>query len=176
MAFNAPPPTGPGEQPSAPQPGGSGGGQPAEPPSYPHQTLLPQQVQQSRSRTPLYIGLVVLLLLAVGGVVAWRILNNGDESTRAAYCRGLKHLTHNGDLQGALSNASLATLNSVLKLERLAPTAVRSDWKTLQSLATSAQSGNANYATALQALTALQSIADDAKSHCGIPMKIPGLP
>ena len=144
----------------------------AEPASYPRQTLLPQQVQRRRSRTPLYVGLALLLVL-VGGVIAWRMFASSGEDTRAAYCSALKRLTHNGDLQAALSQADVKTLDQVLTVQRLAPQTVRADWTTLQSLATSAQSGNPNMFTALKALTALRSIADDARSHCGIPMTIP---
>jgi hypothetical protein len=143
-----------------------------EPESYPRQTLLPQQVQRSRSRTPLYIGLALLLVL-VGGVIVWRIFVSSGEDTRAAYCSALKRLTHNGDLQATLSHADVKSLNQVLTVQRLAPAAVRGDWTTLQSLVTTGQSSSPNVLTAIKALTALRSIADDARRHCGIPMQIP---
>ncbi len=146
------------------------------PPNYPQQTLLPQEVKPGKSRKPLVIALVLALVLVVGGVVAWRLLRDNGESTRAAYCSALKSLTNNGDLTSALSGAGASTFGQVNKVVSLAPDAVKSDWTALQSLATSAQSGNGGYSSALQALSSLQAIANDAQSNCGITMNIPGLP
>jgi predicted negative regulator of RcsB-dependent stress response len=178
VAFHSPPPTDPDRPPgslSADPAGDARGGTAGT--SYPQQTLLPQQVERRRSRTPLYVGLLVVLVLVISAVVAWRVFGSSADSTRAAYCSTLKRVTHNGDLRGALSTANVRSLNQVAKLEQLAPSTVRGDWDTLQSLVTSAQAGNKpDVSTAISALTALKGIADEARKACGIPMRIPGLP
>jgi hypothetical protein len=172
---SAQPPTGQpssGRQPGPPgQPGQPGQSQSA----YPQQTLLPQEVKRGRSRKPLVIGLVVALLIAAGGIVAWQLLKDNGEETRAAYCAALKKLTNNGDITAALSGAGTDTLSQLGKVQSLAPAAVKGDWDTLQSLSQSAQSGNVDASVAIKAFSALKSIADDADSKCGIPMNVPGL-
>lgn len=155
--------------PAQPQPGW-------QPVGYPQQTLSAQNVQRGRSRKPLVIGLVVALLLAVGGVVAWQLLRDDGEGTRAAYCSALRTLTNNGDVMSVVSTADASTLNQLAKVQQLAPNAVRDDWDSLQSLAQSAQTGNVDYSAAIKALTSLKAIADDAKSNCSISMDVPGLP
>jgi hypothetical protein len=145
------------------------------PSAYPQQTLLPHEVKPGKSRKPLVIALVLALVLVVGGVVAWQLLKDNGESTRAAYCSALKSLTNNGDLTTALSGAGASTFGQVNKVVSLAPDAVKSDWTSLQSLATSAQSGNLGYSSALQALSALNAIATDAQSNCSITLNVPGL-
>jgi predicted negative regulator of RcsB-dependent stress response len=145
-------------------------------PAYPQQTLLPQQVQRGRSRKPLVVGLVIALIVAVGGIVAWQLLKDNGEQTRTAYCSALRRLTHNGDLTTALSGANVSTLAQLANVQKLAPDAVRGDWTTLQSLASSAQSGQIDASSAIKALTSLQAIADDAKSKCAITINIPNLP
>jgi hypothetical protein len=132
-------------------------------------------VKRGRSRKPLVIGLVVALLIAIGGIVAWQLLKDNGEGTRAAYCAALKKLTNNGDITAALSGADAGTLNQLSKVQSLAPDAVKDDWDTLQSLTQSAQSGNVDYSVAIKALGALKSISDDADSKCGITMNVPGL-
>lgn len=143
--------------------------------AYPQQALLPQEVQRGRSRKPLIIGLVVALVLAVGGIVAWQLLKGNGEQTRVAYCAALKQLTNNGDIVGALSQADASTLSQLTKVQSLAPDAVKGDWDTLQSLAKTAQSGQVGPSSAIAALSALRSISDDANSKCGIRMNVPGL-
>jgi predicted negative regulator of RcsB-dependent stress response len=145
-------------------------------PAYPQQTLLPQQVQRGRSRKPLVIGLVIALVLAIGGIVAWQLLKDNGEQTRTAYCSALRRLTHNGDITTALSRADASTLGQLADVQKLAPDAVRGDWATLQSLAASTQGGQIDASTAIKALTSLQAIADDAKNKCAITMNVPGLP
>jgi hypothetical protein len=146
------------------------------PKSYPQQTLLPQQVQQSRSRRPLVIGLVLVLLLAAGGIVAWQALRDNGESTRAAYCTALRKLTANGDITTALAGADAGTLDQLTRARELAPDVVKDDWASLQSLARSTQTGQVDYASAIRALTSLKAISDDAKSKCALTLDVPGLP
>lgn len=88
----------------------------------------------------------------------------------------MKSLTNNGDLMGALSSADATSLDQVSEVQRLAPNAVRDDWDDLQSALRSAQSGNVDYSEALNALTSLRTITDDASDNCGITMDVPGLP
>lgn len=162
----------PGWQPgSAPQP--PPGGQPV----YPQQTLSQQEVKPGRNRKPLYLGLLAAVALIIGGLVAWQLLKDDGEDTRAAYCAEMKDLTHDGDLTSALNAADASSLNQLEKLQQLAPNVVRDDWDTLQSLFESAQSyGKVDYGAAVKAFGALKAIADDAESECGIPMDVPGLP
>lgn len=154
---------------SQPPPGWPPGG-------YPQQTLSNQDVQQGRSRKPLVIGLVVALLLAAGGLVAWQLLKDDGEGTRAAYCSALRNVTHNGDLMEAIAAADASTLTRLTKVQQLAPSVIKDDWNSFQSLAQSTQSGNVDYNVAIKALTALKNIADDAKSNCSITINVPGLP
>jgi hypothetical protein len=165
-------------QPAQPQPAGW---QPAQPQPagehrvYPQQALSDQEVKPGRNRKPLYLGLLVALVLLVGGVVAWQLLKDDGEDTRAAYCSALKTLTNDGDLTGALGSADASSLNQVAEVQRLAPDAVRDDWDKLQSAIQSAQSGNVDFSNALNALTSLRAISDDAGDNCGITMDVPGL-
>lgn len=144
---------------------------------YPQQTLSPQQVKPGRNRKPVYIGLLVAAVLIIGGVLAWQLLKDDGEDTRAAYCAALKDVTHDGDLMSAFSAADATSLAKLEDLQQLAPAAVRDDWDTVQSVFESARSsGDVDYGAAVKALTALKAIADDAESECGITMDVPGLP
>lgn len=184
MSSSWPPPpdqppgqrSGPQQSPSTWQPVSPEQPQAGERPVYPQQTLSEQQVRPGRSRKPLLIGLVAALLLAIAAGVAWQLLKDDGEDTRAAYCSALKTLTHNGDLLGAASGADASSLNQLAEVQRLAPDVVSDDWDDLQSAAQSAQSGNVDFSQALKGLTSLRAIADDADSKCGITMDVPGLP
>ncbi len=179
-----PPPSGwqPGPPPSGWQPGPPQpprGQQPPQwqQPAYPQQTLSEQEVKPGRNRKPLYLGLLAAAVLIIGGLVAWQLLKDDGEDTRAAYCAELKDVTHNGNLMSAFSTADGSELTQLDRLHQLAPDAVRDDWDTLQRLFESAQSfGNVDYGAAVKALTAMKAITDDAESECGITMDVPGLP
>lgn len=176
MSSSWPPP--PDQPPTGWQPG-----QPQQPesgwqPVYPQQTLSQQEVKPGRNRKPLYIGLVVALVLIIGGVVAWQLLKDDGENTRAAYCSALSDLTNDGDLMSAVSTADAASLSKIESVHQLAPNAVRDDWDTLQSVVSSAQNepDNIDLSAMVKALTALKAISSDAESECGITMDVPGLP
>ncbi len=170
-----PPPQQPphGWRPSQPQQPGSGWQ-----PVYPQQTLSQQEVKPGRNRKPVYIGLLVAAVLIIGGVVAWQLLKDDGEDTRAAYCSALRDLTNDGDLMSAISTADASSLSQIESVHQLAPNAVRDDWDTLQTLVSSAQNepDNIDVSAALKALTALRAISSDAESECGITMDVPGLP
>ena len=182
-----PPPQQPphGWRPSQPQqpPSGWSVPQPQQPgsgwqPVYPQQTLSQQEVKPGRNRKPVYIGLLVAAVLIIGGVVAWQLLKDDGEDTRAAYCSALRDLTNDGDLMSAISTADASSLSQIESVHQLAPNAVRDDWDTLQTLVSSAQNepDNIDVSAALKALTALRAISSDAESECGITMDVPGLP
>ncbi|MBA2715457.1 MAG: hypothetical protein H0U51_00035 [Propionibacteriales bacterium] len=170
-----PPPQQPphGWRPSQPQQPGSGWQ-----PVYPQQTLSQQEVKPGRNRKPVYIGVLVAAVLIIGGVVAWQLLKDDGEDTRAAYCSALRDLTNDGDLMLAISTADASSLSQIESVHQLAPNAVRDDWDTLQTLVSSAQNepDNIDVSAALKALTALRAISSDAESECGITMDVPGLP
>ncbi len=199
MSSSWPPPPDqpPGEQPGQPQqpppgwrptepqqpPPGWSAPQPQQPgsgwqPVYPQQTLSQQEVKPGRNRKPLYLGLLVAVVLIIGGVVAWQLLKDDGEDTRAAYCSALRDLTNDGDLMSAISTADASSLSQIESVHQLAPNAVRDDWDTLQTLVSSAQNEPDNFdvSAALKALTALRAISSDAESECGITMDVPGLP
>lgn len=164
------------QQPPGWQPGPPHQPPPGWQPVYPQQTLSQQEVKPGRNRKPLYLCLLAAVVLVIGGLVAWQLLKDDGEDTRAAYCAELKDVTHNGDLMSAFSAADGSELNQLDRLHQLAPDAVRDDWDTLQRLFESAQSfGNVDYGAAVKALTAMKAITDDAESECGITMDVPGL-
>jgi len=196
-SWPPPPDQPPGEQPGQPQqpppgwrptepqqpPPGWSAPQPQQPgsgwqPVYPQQTLSQQEVKPGRNRKPLYLGLLVAVVLIIGGVVAWQLLKDDGEDTRAAYCSALRDLTNDGDLMSAISTADASSLSQIESVHQLAPNAVRDDWDTLQTLVSSAQNEPDNFdvSAALKALTALRAISSDAESECGITMDVPGLP
>lgn len=137
-----------------------------------------QEVKPGRNRKPIYLGLLVAVVLIIGGVVAWQLLKDDGEDTRAAYCSALRDLTNNGDLMSALSTADASSLGQLEQVQQLAPNAVREDWDTLQSLVNSAQNepDNIDFSAAVKAMTALRGISSDAESECGITMDVPVLP
>lgn len=164
----------PGWHPPQPQQQAGSGWQPV----YPQQTLSQQEVKPGRNRKPIYLGLLVAVVLIIGGVVAWQLLKDDGEDTRAAYCSALRDLTNNGDLMSALSTAEAASLGQLEQVQQLAPDAVREDWDTLQALVNSAQNepDNIDFSAMVKAATALRGISSDAESECGITMDVPGLP
>jgi len=178
-SWPPPPDQPPGGQPGQPQ-------RPAQPqqpgpgwqPVYPQQTLSQQEVKPGRNRKPVYIGVLVAAVLIIGGVVAWQLLKDDGEDTRAAYCSALRDLTNDGDVMSAISTADASSLSQIESVHQLAPNAVRDDWDTLQTLVSSAQNepDNIDVSAALKALTALRAISSDAESECGITMDVPGLP
>lgn len=149
-----------------------------QPASYPQQHLLPQEIKPGRNRKPLFIGIAVALVLIVGGLVTWRLLDQGGEDTRAQYCAVLKELAGDGDLTSVIGSADEATLDQVTLAYELAPDAVEGQWATLKSVAESLQSGSAgsfDVSVFIDAYGAFQGIARDAESNCGLTIEIPGL-
>ncbi|MGI8578348.1 MAG: hypothetical protein ACR2KG_10630 [Nocardioidaceae bacterium] len=149
------------------------GYQPA-PAQYPQQQLLPQDVQSSRSRKPLIISLIVVLALIVGAVVAWAVLRNNGDSTRAAYCNQLKQVTNNGNLMGLATSGNAPTLAQVKKLQQLAPSAVKPQWDDLFALVGRGTTGSTDPSMVLRVLNDFQVIANDASANCGIKINLPG--
>ena len=140
-------------------------------PEYPRQELLPQQVKTRRSRLPLLAGAVAVVLLVVGGLVAWRLLAAGPD---AQYCTALRKLTHNGDLTGAFSGPGRSVRAQLQHVVHVAPSAVAPSWHTLQQLASHPGRGKLDPGKALQALGAVKTIANDARSNCGLNLQLPG--
>lgn len=135
--------------------------------SYPRQELLPQQVAPSRSRLPLVIGAVVVVLVVVAGLLAWFLLRDDGEDTRAAYCDAVRELTNDGDLQGALSGGLTDAPAAVAKVRDLAPTAVRSEWDDLYDLVQNPPTGGPDITTGLRLVSDLRVIVKDANDKCG---------
>lgn len=146
----------------------------AQPPvHYPRQQLLPQEVKPGRNRKPLFIGIAAALVLVIGAAVAYVVLRDDGEDTRAAYCAALRELTQNGDLESAVSGADASTLKDVQTVRDLAPNAVADDWDTLSDVATQAQSGTPDYSQFLNAFNALRVISKDAENNCDLSLDIP---
>lgn len=141
---------------------------------YSQQQLLPQQVRPGRSRKPLVIGLVVVLALIIGAVVAWAVLRNNGDTNRAAYCSQLKQVTNNGDLLGAASSGTTPTLDQFNKLRQLAPSAVKSQWDDLFAVVRQGPTVAPNPGMALRLLNDFQVISNDANANCGIKITVPG--
>lgn len=135
-------------------------------PSYPRQELLPQEVQPGRSRLPLIIGAGVLAFLIIGGLLTWWALRDDGEGNRAAYCDAVRTLTHNGDLQGALSGGVADAPAAVAKVRDLAPSTVRSQWDDLYSLVQNPPTSGADIGTGLRVVSDLRVIVDDANDKC----------
>ena len=172
MSQQGPPPAGvPG---GPPPPWGGPQHQPyGSQPQYPRQNLLPQQVQPPPSRRPLIIGIAVACAVVLVGVVAFLLVRDDGEDTRAAYCAALRDLTRDGDLVGAASTADASTLNELREVRDLAPPAVADDWKRLESAASSAQSGSPDLGKVIEALGAVKVIARDAEDNCDLKLDIP---
>jgi hypothetical protein len=142
---------------------------------YPQQELLPHVVQPPRSQKGWIIGLVVVLVLLGGGIGTWLILRDGNDSGRAEYCATLKKLVPDNDIISALvTSPDPSQLADQLKnLVALAPSAVSSNWRTLEE---ALDSGTDNQAAFLPAVTAVQSIIRDANDNCGMSIQLPDLP
>jgi hypothetical protein len=153
--------------PVTPSSGGDGQGQ-HPPGAYPIQQLSEQRVERGRSRMPMLVALVVAVLLAVGGVVAYFAVSaRGGGGNRAAYCTELRKATHGGHLSKVLpGRASTADpLSELTKLRRLAPGSVRAHWAHLSKVASQARAGQVPI-DALGLLNDATAIRDDAKSGC----------
>ncbi|MGH3446883.1 MAG: hypothetical protein ACRDQA_30620 [Nocardioidaceae bacterium] len=153
-----------------PPEGEAGGGQSP----YPQQHLLPQQVKPGRSRKPLVIGAVVVVLLIIGGLVTWRLVGGDGEGTRAEYCSVLKDVTHNGDLMGAVEHSDKDMLKQITRLRDLAPGAVSKQWDDIFSvIESSARDNSPSPADAFKIYSDVKSIAADAKDKCGLDLDLP---
>jgi len=167
--------------PTPPQPSGSsrqlpygqfGGESPpalSPAPQYPQQQLLPQDVKPGRSRVPQVIGVLVVLAVLGGGLLAWFLLRDDGEDTRAQYCAELNELTDGGDLMGMVEGANESTLLQLETVADLAPGAVEADWQRLRDLA---ESADLTASSGLAAYAALQSIIRDAEDNCGIDIPL----
>ncbi len=145
------------------------------PGDYPRQDLLPQQIQRGTNRKPIYIGVAAVLALIVVGGLAFALLRDKGESTRAEYCAELRDVTKDGDLSAALSAADQTTLDRLLAIQDIAPTAVADDWKTLSDLVQTALDNQIpGLGEGIAAFNAFQVIADDAENHCDLTLEIPG--
>lgn len=142
---------------------------------YPRQNLLPQEVKPGRSRAPLFIGIAVVLALVIAGGIAYLVLRDDGEDTRAAYCAALRDLTKNGDLVAAVEGANQSTVDDLKAVMDLAPNAVAGAWEKLQQGIESAQSGSPDMSQALSIFGALKSISQDAKNNCDLDLNIPML-
>jgi hypothetical protein len=154
-------------------------GDSSQPPqtAYPQQELLPQEVKPSGSRVPLVVGLVVALALVGGGIAAWLLLRNNDESTRAQYCAAIKRLLPNGDLTSSLGGGQQDVVAKLSKVADLAPSTVAGDWKTLTDLVhSSQQSGTPDVTLVLGAIGAARNIVADSNDHCGTTFTVPSVP
>ncbi len=141
-------------------------------PEYPQQQLLPQEVQPGRSRKPLVLVVAVVLTLVVVGAVAWLVLRDDGEQTRAEYCNTLRQLTNDGNLMSAIAAPSADSLSNLNKVIDLAPDAVADDWKRLQDFQSSATSGDLDMSSAVQLLSTFQAIVNDAEDGCGLTIDL----
>lgn len=154
-----------------------GVGPPPGPRGYPQQQLLPQEVQKGTNRTPIYIGVAVVLALILAGGAAIFLLRDKGEDNRAEYCAELRDLTDDGDLSSALSGADQTTFGRLLKIKDIAPKAVADDWTVVTNLLEAAMdSGTPDIGKALEAYNALKVIANDAETNCDLTLDgIPGI-
>lgn len=143
-------------------------------PSYPRQDLLPQQVMPGRSRLPLVVGAVVVALVVVGGLLAWFLLRDDGEDTRAAYCDAVRELTNDGDLAGAVSGGLAAAPAAVKKVRDLAPSAVHGEWDDLYSLVLDPPTSGPDITTGLRVVSDLRVIVADANDKCGMNIDLGG--
>ena len=145
-------------------------------PEYPKQELLPQQVATGSNRRPLVIGIVVALVLALGGIGAYVLLRDDEDANRAAYCDQLRDLTKNGDLSAAMDAFGPESADDLQQLIDDAPDAVADDWTKLRTLFESTTEGeDVDMSAAVEAIEALQTIAQDARSECDLPIDVPNL-
>jgi hypothetical protein len=149
-----------------------------EPPTYPRQELLPQEVQPSRSRLPLVLVGTAVVIALVGGLIAWWALRDDGEDHRAAYCHSLRSLMAGEGLDALAEGVDSGPGGDVPQVIRhlvdVAPSSVRGQWDDLVDLVQSIRTDQPDVGQALRALGDLRAIADDAKSGCGITLQIPG--
>jgi hypothetical protein len=167
-------PSRPWEQPTGTWPGWQDTGT-GDAPQYPRQNLLPQEVKPGRNRKPLFIAIAVVIALVIAGGVAYLVLRDDGEDTRAAYCAALRDLTNNGDLTGAFNGADATTADKLKTAMDLAPNAVADDWKKLDDAISSSQSGSPDMSQALTLYASLRAIANDAQTKCHLDLGIPML-
>ncbi len=146
---------------------------PGEPTPYPRQELLPQRVAPGRSRLPLAIGAVAIVLALVGGLLAWWLLRDDGEQNRAAYCDAVATITHGGNLQAAASGGPAANRAALARARDLAPSAVRSQWDDLVAIIQGPSNGQLGVATGLRLISDVRSIVADANANCGMHITLP---
>jgi hypothetical protein len=144
------------------------------PQEYPRQELLPQEIHARRSRTPMVIGLMAVLVLAVAAGGAYLLLRDDGEGTGAAYCDGLRELTSDGDLDAAMNAVGPEVTAQLQAVIDDAPDSIADDWRKLRDLGEAAGGdGDINMSDALEALTSIRAIAADAEDNCDLPIELP---
>jgi hypothetical protein len=148
-----------------------------QPPPYPRQELLPQQVQPSRSRLPLLLVAAAVVVALVAGLIAWWALKDDGEQNRAAYCSALRSLMAGQGLDvlgQAAQGGGTAVPQVIDHIRDLAPGSVRSQWDDLIGVLQSVQTSQPGVAEGLRAFGDIQAITADANSGCGLHIQIPG--
>ncbi len=142
---------------------------------YPQQQLLPHEVQHGTNRTPIYIGVAIVLALIVAGGAAFFLLRGENDDNRAEYCAELRDVTDDGDLSSALSGADPSMFDRLLAIGDIAPDAVADDWSAITKFIDDASGATPDLASAIEAFNALQVIANDAEANCDLTLEIPSL-
>ncbi len=147
------------------------------PSPYPRQDLLAQHVQPSRSRLPLAIAGVAVVVAVVAGLALWWVARDDGEQNRAAYCAALKRVI-SGEGLSALVQASqgggTGVPRAIDELRSLAPGSVRTEWDDLIDLLQSIRTTQPGIGEAARAFNDIRVITDDANSGCGLKLQIPG--
>jgi hypothetical protein len=147
-----------------------------QPGEYPRQELLPQEVQEPRSRRRWWVVGGVLAVVLVAAATAFLLARDGDDGARAAYCDRLAEVTADGDLDAALAQADESTVEQVRSLAEDAPGAVADDWGRVVEVAEAVEAGGEpNMSDVVGILGALQAIAADAEDECGLRIDLPVL-
>ena len=122
-------------------------------------------MQPRRSRLPLIIGAVAVVVAVVAALVVWRVVHDNGEDHRAAYCQQLKRLTSADGLGGLadVAGSGAGVPKAVTDLVDLAPDSVKSQWNDLRRALQSSPE-QPSVAQIARAFTDLQTIVADANS------------
>lgn len=146
-------------------PGGS-------PTGYPQQQLLPQQVAAGRSRRPLVIAALAVVVVLAGVLLTLRVVHDNGERNRAAYCTALRTVTHGGDLAEAFSGFTGGSTAQIDHLRDLAPSSVKSQWDDVVDLLGQSAMSRPDMTLAARLVTDLTAIINDADSSCGLKITL----